>query len=161
MGPSAIANSAQIAEFLDPRLATIIAMVLIVLILVIPVASVLISVFSYSLVVFVGTCLFAAAGLLALHSLPAAIPVGIGLQLVGLLLAIGGVQSHRRSVAILLALERLSDVVAPSIVPHEQEMVSRSFDGGIIPNLLGRPVRPRQSRASDPPKAPALHGRGQ
>ena len=97
MGPSAIADSAQIAESLDPRLATIIAMVLIVLILVIPVASVLISVFSYSLVVFVGTCLFAAAGLLASsHSLPAAIPVGIGLQLVGLLLAIGGVQSHRR-----------------------------------------------------------------
>ena len=53
MGPSAIADSAQIAESLDPRLATIIAMVLIVLILVIPVASVLISVFSYSLVVFV------------------------------------------------------------------------------------------------------------
>ena len=73
-----------------------------------------------------------------MHSLPAAIPVGIGLQLVGLLLAIGGVQSHRRSVAILLALERLSGAVAPSIVPHEREMASRSFDGGIIADLLGK-----------------------
>jgi hypothetical protein len=151
MEASAIANTAQIPESLDPRLATIIAVALIVLILIISIASVLISVFSYSLIVFVGTCLFAAAGFLAsLHSHPAAIPVGIGLQLGGLLLAIGGVQSHRRSVAILFALEQLSDVVAPSIVPHEQGMVSRSV-GARTSLIMRRFTDPSGLRSGERP----------
>jgi H+/gluconate symporter-like permease len=110
------------AEPLDPVLATIIAVTLVVLIFVIPIASVLASVFSKSSVIVLATCLLSAAGfLVAIYPHPVVVPAGIAIQLSGLLLAIGGVQSRRKWAAVWHALEELSaSVYAPSIVPHEE-----------------------------------------
>jgi len=121
MEASGEAINALIVEALDPRLATIIAVTLVVLIFVIPIASVLTSAFSNSSVIFLATCLLSAAGfLISIYPHPVAIPAGIGIQLGGLLLAIGGVQSRRRSAAVWHAIEELFASVAPSIVPHEE-----------------------------------------
>jgi hypothetical protein len=50
-----------------------------------------------------------------------AVPASIGIQLSGLLLAIGGLQSGRRWAAVWHAFEELSaSVHTPSIVPHEE-----------------------------------------
>jgi hypothetical protein len=100
--------------------ATIIALTLVVLIFAIRIASVLISIFSRSLVIFLAVCLVVVAGfLMSLHAHPAAIPAGIAVQLGGLLLAVGGVQLHRRWVSVWHALNELSATAdAPSIVPH-------------------------------------------
>ena len=80
MEVSSVAGNAPIAEALDPRVATIIAVTFVVLIFAIPIASVLISTFANSLVVFLATCLLSVAGLLiSLYPHPAAIPAGIGI----------------------------------------------------------------------------------
>jgi hypothetical protein len=138
---SAIASPVLIAEPLDPRLATMIAMTLVVLIFVIPIASALISAFSHSLVIFLGTCLLSAAGfLVSLQPQPAAIPAAIGIQIGGLLLAIGGMQSRSRLAAVWRAIERLPAsprIASPSTAPHEEtgwhEETSVRFAGSALP----------------------------
>jgi hypothetical protein len=107
------ANNVLSAEPLDPVLATIIAVTLGVLIYVGPIASALTSVFSKNWVIVLGTCLLSAAGFLI-----AAVPfqgddllalfAGSAIQVGGLLLAIGGVQSRRRWAAVWHAFEELS-----------------------------------------------------
>jgi hypothetical protein len=116
------ADNVLIPEPLDPVLATIIAVTLVVLIYAIPIASVLISVFSKNWVIVLGTCLLSAAGFLVVHFQdPLALFAYSAIQVGGLLLAIGGVQSRRRWVSVWHALEELSaSVHAPSIVPHEE-----------------------------------------
>jgi hypothetical protein len=113
-----------IAAPLDPVLVNIILVTLGVLIFVGPIASVLISVFSNNWVIVLGTCLLSAAGFLiaAAHFQdPLALFAGAAIQVGGLLLAIGGVQSRRRWAAVWHAFEELSGSVhAPSIVPHEE-----------------------------------------
>src|SRR5262245_6920817 len=95
------ASNGLIAEALDPVPATIIAATLVVLIFVIPIASVLTSALSKSLVIVLATCLLSTAGfLVSIYPHPVAVPVGIGIQVGGLLLAIGEVQSHRRLAAV-------------------------------------------------------------
>jgi hypothetical protein len=57
--------------------------------------------------------------LMSFYPHPAAIPAGMAVQLGGLFLAIGGVQSHRRWVSVWHALKDLSATTeAPSIVPN-------------------------------------------
>jgi hypothetical protein len=92
MEASGEASNVLIAEALDPVTATMIAAILVVLIFVIPIASVLTSAFSKSLVIVLATGLLSTAGFLISiypHH-PVAVPVGIGIQVGGLLLAIGG-----------------------------------------------------------------------
>src|SRR5215813_1918282 len=117
------ANNVLIAEPLDPVLVTIIVVTLGVLIYVGPIASVLTSVFSKNWVIVLGTCLLSATGfLIDVHFQdPLALFAGSAVQVGGLLLAIGGVQSRRRWAAVWHAFEELSaSVHAPSIVPHEE-----------------------------------------
>ena len=73
--------------------------------------------------IFLATFLVVVVGfLMSFYPHPAAIPAGITVQLGGLLLAIGGVQSHRRWVSVWRALKELSATAeAPSIVPHLSE----------------------------------------
>jgi hypothetical protein len=116
------AENVLIAEPLDPVLETIIVVTLGVLLYVGPIASVLISVFSKNWVIVLGTCLLSAAGFLVVHfEDPLALFAGSAIQVGGLLLAIGGVQSRRRWAAVWDAVEELSTSVhAPSIVPDEE-----------------------------------------
>jgi hypothetical protein len=116
------ANNVLIAEPLDPVLATVIGVTLAVLIFVIPIASVLTSVFSKNWVIVLGTCLLSASGFLVVHFQdPLALFAGSAIQVGGLLPAIGGVQSRRRWATFWHAFEELSvSVHAPSIVPHEE-----------------------------------------
>jgi len=121
-----VTNDCSFAEALSPLvaaikpffpiMATLIAMILVILIFIIPIASVLTSTFSNSLVIFLETFLLSFGGFVtSLLSHPIAIPAGIGIELGGLLVAIGGVQSRRRSVAMWHAIDRLP--ASPSIVP--------------------------------------------
>src|SRR5262249_19208981 len=120
------ANNVLIAEPLDPVLATIIAVTLVVLIFVIPIATVLTSAFSKNGVIVLGTCLLSATGfLIDVHFQdPLALFAGSAIQVGGLLLAIGGVQSRRRWAAVWHAFEEQSaSVHAPSIVRHEEPSI--------------------------------------
>ena len=137
------ANKVMIAEPLDAVLATIIVVILGVLIYVGPIASVLISVFSKNWVIVLGTCLLSAAGFLiaAVHFQYAlALFAGSAIQVGALLLAIGGVQSHRRWAAFWHAYAELSaSVHAPSIVPPEEPSSHREAEGRArAPRIMGR-----------------------
>jgi hypothetical protein len=128
--------SPLIAEAIDPQIATIIALTLVGLIFAIPIASVPISIFSRSLVIFLAAGLVVVAGfLMSLYPHPAAIPAGIAAELGALLLAIGGVQSHRRRVSASHALEDLlATTEAPSIVPHVSKR-SPQLTHSLVPEL--------------------------
>ena len=144
------ANNVMIAELLDPVLATTIVVILGVLIYVGPIASVLICVFSKNWVIVLGTCLLSAAGFLIAAAHPQytlALFAGSAIQVGGLLLAIGGVQSHRRWAAVCHAYAELSaSVHAPSIVPHE-EPSSHSHSAAGDPG--GADIQPVHARHGD------------
>ena len=104
---SSLAESIDL-EWLAPIIATAIAVTLVISFFLLPITSVVVASFSRNLVVLFGTILLSLGGLLiSFHTSSMAIPVGVGMELGGLLLAIAGTRYRKETVHLWNEIERL------------------------------------------------------
>lgn len=107
------ATAATITEAIDPGIATVVALSVALLIFILPIASSVVASLSRNLVIFLGTLMLSWGGFLILFlPSPVTVPITVGMQLAGLLLAIGGISRNKNEIERQLQ-HRISPPIAP------------------------------------------------